>query len=100
MTDSPWSPGADVNSVKFGQNLKDFKLFSDLFSTQLELTGTLKDYQGSKTSDSALERKRDSLTESFMVHMRTGVQLRADGPRQRDSLRSLPSSTGSYYSLK
>jgi RHS repeat-associated protein len=100
MTDSPWSPGADVNSAKFGQNLKDFKLFSDLFSTQLELAGTLRDYKGSKTSDSALERKRDSLTESFMIHMRSGVQLRADGPKQRDSLRSLPSSTGSYYSLK
>jgi uncharacterized protein RhaS with RHS repeats len=96
MTDSPWSPDADVNFVKFGQNLRDFKALSDLFSTQMEITGVVKDYKSTTIS----ETKRDSITESFMVHMRDGLQIRADSPKQRDSLSKLPSSTGSYYSLK
>lgn len=102
LIDSPWAPGADVNSIKFGQNLKDFKTFSDLFSTQLELTGTLNDARNTTSSD----RKKDSIIESailqvlsptFYVHMQGGLQLRANSIKERDSLLNLSNSTGKYY---
>jgi hypothetical protein len=90
------SPGTEVNNFNPIPLLKDAKTFSDLFSTQLEIAGTLKDARNTTSS----ETKRDSITESFMVNMKGDLQIRADSPKQRDSLINSPNGTTSWYSLK
>jgi RHS repeat-associated protein len=96
VTQNPWSPGTEVNNFNPIPLLKDAKTFSDLFSTQLEIAGTLKDARNTTSS----ETKRDSITESFMVNMKGDLQIRADSPKQRDSLINSPNGTTSWYSLK
>ncbi len=96
VTQNPWSPGAEVHNFNPSPLLKDFKTFSDIFSNKMEMTGALRDYKNTTSQ----EIKRDSANDAFMVHMKDGWQLRADSPRQRDSLINSTNGTNNYYSLK
>ncbi|WP_347067711.1 RHS repeat-associated core domain-containing protein [Flavobacterium sp. WV_118_3] len=40
--ESPWAPGPTLYATKFSKVLEDIKLFADLFSTEMEMTGIMK----------------------------------------------------------